>query len=554
MDNGPRVVSGQAGQDDLVGQTISSYRITRKLGEGGFGAVYLGQHPEIESKVAIKVLRPQFVTDSAMVERFLDEARAVNRIGHRGVVRIHDTGRLPVVGVYLVMEYLDGESLLDRFRHKSPLAVEQTVRFIMQACTSLGACHRAGIVHRDLKPANMYVVADEDLPGGERVIILDFGIAKLAQEQEIGRATATGALLGSPLYMSPEQCLDSKHVDHRSDIFSLGVVTYELLGGKCPYVADTLGQLVLKHSNEEPAPLRSLRADLPSPLEQAVSKALEHNPGDRYQNMEELRRTLDLACFGSMTSHQPTPAPGSSMNLDTIGDAETIAPDSEELPPDHSTAQLAESSSTAADLQALSGGRKPGHLLAAAAALALLGGVGLYVGLSGEVSSPVATDPGTASATNTPAPGTPPPVAKAARKMVPLPPVASDLPPADGQQKRQLAVITLDLSPASAVAELDGQPVKGKILNLPPSRKPRNLKVSAAGYVTVHHPLVVDGTRTVRVGLQRARSGEHASANRGKSGVRGKGRPVSKSGKAPKPVVRPAPKKPTKKKLYFDEL
>ena len=392
---------------DLVGQTISSYRITRKLGEGGFGAVYLGQHPQIESKVAIKVLQPQFVTDANMVERFLDEARAVNRIGHRGVVRIHDTGQLPTVGVYLVMEYLEGESLLERYQRRGPLPVEEAVRFAMQACTALGACHRAGIVHRDLKPANMFVVADVDLPGGERVIILDFGIAKLAQQPELGRATATGTLLGSPLYMSPEQCLDSKHVDHRSDIFALGVVFYELLGGRCPYEADTLGQLVLKHRDETPPPLRSLCEGVTPALEQVVRRALERLPADRFQSMDELRQALELAFFGVAS---PTTKPEPDLDWEAIGEAETIAPGIEEPP------GVEDVSSTNTDLRQLRGGIGPGLWLTIVAVL-LLGGAGLYVALEGSGSSPATRAPGRAAA---------PPQAPAPRPPVTLAP--ADLP------------------------------------------------------------------------------------------------------------------------------
>ncbi len=327
-DSDPRAAPSRS---DLVGRTIGSYRITRKLGEGGFGAVYLGRHPEIESRVAIKVLRPEFVKDTEMVERFLDEARAVNRIGHRGVVQIHDTGRLPDVGAYLVMEYLEGESLQARSKRLGPLPTADAVRFAMQACTALGACHRADIIHRDLKPANMHIVADEDLPGGERVIILDFGIAKLAQQRDIGSNTATGALLGTPLYMSPEQCLDTKHVDHRSDIFSLGVVLYELLGGRCPYEAKTLGQLVLKHRDEVPPSLSGLRSGIPPALDQAVRRALERLPQDRFQSMDELRRALKRAV--DRAASLEVTAPREPVDPAAIGEAETFAPVSESIPP-----------------------------------------------------------------------------------------------------------------------------------------------------------------------------------------------------------------------------
>ena len=528
--------------------------MTRKLGEGGFGAVYLGQHPEIESKVAIKVLHPQFVTDAAMAERFLDEARAVNRIGHRGIVRIHDTGRLPEIGAYLVMEYLEGESLLDRLQHRGPLPVDQTVRFLMQACTALGACHRAGIVHRDLKPANMHIVADEDLPGGERVIILDFGIAKLVQQQDLGRATATGTLLGSPLYMSPEQCLDSKSVDHRSDIFSLGVVAYELLCGKCPFEADTLGQLVLKHSNEEPAPLRTLRKDLSPPLDVVVRRALERLPEDRHQSMGQLRRALEKAFFGEVSSSCSTTGPRRPMDVDAIGEAETIAPDSAEVHshepeapadegPPRSETEPALSSSTAAEVRSLGGGLRAGTL-PGLAALLLLSGVGLYFGLIRETREGDRRPGDTLPSKQTP-PAAP---VTATHKQAP------GQPPAPGLARPTRARITLDLTPATATAELDGQPVHGSALELPVDSRPRQLRISAVGYVSRSQPLVVDGPRTVRIQLERARRGGHPSTLRGKSRGTGKGRPAATTNRPPAPTAKPTKKDRAKKKLFFHKL
>ena len=285
---------------DLVGQTVGSYRVVRKLGQGGMGAVYLGEHPEIESRVAIKVLRAEYVTSADFVKRFLDEARAVNRIGHRGIVRIHDCYRLEKIGVCLVMEYLRGESLLERIQRKGALSVESSMRFVMQACTALSLSHKAGIIHRDLKPANLFIVSDPDLHGGERLIVLDFGIAKLLRDPSSDKMhTATGTLLGSPLYMSPEQCLDSGKVDHRTDIFSLGVVAYEMLSGQCPYTAESLGQLALQHRDQQPALLRTLVPQVPPALEQVVEKILAYEAGDRIQTMAELRKAVDIAVFGA---------------------------------------------------------------------------------------------------------------------------------------------------------------------------------------------------------------------------------------------------------------
>jgi serine/threonine-protein kinase len=216
----------------LVGQSVGNYRIEALLGEGGMGAVYLGVHPLIGKRVAVKVLLEALAQDPSVVERFFHEARAVNDIQHPNIVDVVDFGRTRVNGsdlVYLIMEFLDGESLGARLRRGLDPAL--AVRVLRQCCSALEASHRKGIIHRDLKPDNIFLVRNG--VDDAQVKILDFGIAKVANPG--GHKTRTGTVMGTPAYMSPEQCEGRGLIDARSDIYALGVVMYELLTGHVPF-------------------------------------------------------------------------------------------------------------------------------------------------------------------------------------------------------------------------------------------------------------------------------------------------------------------------------
>jgi len=283
-------------QDALIGKKVGNYKIIKCLGQGGMGSVYLGEHPEIQSRVAIKVLLPQYVRSDTVVKRFLDEARAVNRIGHPGIVRITDCGEQDDVGVFLVMEYLEGETLQAAGERQGKFSLEDAVGILRQLASALQASHDSGIVHRDLKPANIFLVEDPTLPEGVRVKILDFGIAKLLESgDEVTDVSRTGMVIGSPLFMSPEQCLDSKNVDHRTDIFSLGIIAYAMLSGCLPYQADTLGKLIVKHRESSPPPLRSVAPEVSPALDGVVRRALAMEEEARFQSMEELGEALASA-------------------------------------------------------------------------------------------------------------------------------------------------------------------------------------------------------------------------------------------------------------------
>jgi serine/threonine protein kinase len=230
----------------MIGQRIGNYQITKLLAEGGMGAVYLAEHPAIGRRVAVKVLLPEVASDAEMVRRFFNEARAAHAIRHPGIVEILDFGTLPDGASYIVMELLEGESLGARLQRVGRLAPENAVDFAAQAAAALGAAHAQGIVHRDLKPDNLFLVADERVPGHELVKVLDFGIAKLSRGPNGAGSfkTRTGVLMGTPVYMSPEQCLGTKEVDHRSDIYSLGIILFQMLAGAPPFMSEGHGELI----------------------------------------------------------------------------------------------------------------------------------------------------------------------------------------------------------------------------------------------------------------------------------------------------------------------
>ncbi len=202
---------------------IGAYRIQKRIGEGGMGSVWLAEHTMLGRRAAIKVLHPEFSTKPEIVTRFFNEARAATAIAAPGIVQIFDFGHHTDGSAYIVMELLDGEPLDQRLARLGALAVPDALRIMRQVASALGAAHARGIVHRDVKPENIFIVRDSEVASGERAKVLDFGIAKLASDQGAVR-TQTSAVMGTPLYMSPEQCRGAGHVDQRSDVYSLGCV------------------------------------------------------------------------------------------------------------------------------------------------------------------------------------------------------------------------------------------------------------------------------------------------------------------------------------------
>jgi eukaryotic-like serine/threonine-protein kinase len=275
----------------LINQTIGNYRVTSLLGEGGMGVVYLAQHPVIGRKVAIKLLHAVLARDQDIVSRFFNEARAIHMIAHENIVEILDFGQTPDGQPYFIMEYLTGESLSDAV-NRGPMPAPDVETIGAQMCRALGAAHAKGIVHRDLKPHNVQLIDKAD--GAIHVKILDFGVAKILASPDGAQSvkTRTGSLMGTPLYMSPEQCKGAGTLDHRTDIYSLGVMLYEMFAGRPPFMAEGVGELFAKHMLEEPTPLLDFAPTAPPHMAAAIMKSLAKEPRDRFQTMEEFRKAL----------------------------------------------------------------------------------------------------------------------------------------------------------------------------------------------------------------------------------------------------------------------
>jgi serine/threonine protein kinase len=214
-------------------QRFGNYRVVRQLGEGGMGVVFEALHEEIGKRAAIKVLHTAYSKDPQISARFLTEARAVNLVQHPGLVSIFEFGRTPDGAAFLVMEFLEGETLRERVHRLGRLAVADARRIARQIAGALAAAHEKNVVHRDLKPENVMLIPEPELPGGERAKVLDFGVAKVAQGSAAG-ATQAGAFLGTPAYMAPEQCLSAASVDDKADVYALGVMLYETHHGAFP--------------------------------------------------------------------------------------------------------------------------------------------------------------------------------------------------------------------------------------------------------------------------------------------------------------------------------
>ncbi|HTJ45827.1 MAG TPA: protein kinase [Kofleriaceae bacterium] len=279
-----------ASDDPIVGTAVGAYRVARLLGVGGMGRVYKGVHPQIGSRVAIKVLSRECADRPELVDRFFSEARAVNLIRHESIVNVLDLSRLPDGRPFIIMEYLDGAPLNDIIAKAGPLPLGGLARLAAECLDALGAAHAKGIVHRDLKPDNIFVT-----PAGHPKV-LDFGIAKLRPEMG-GSYTQTGSLLGTPHYMSPEQAM-GKPVDHRTDIYAMGVILFECATGQKPFNADSLFDLLRKHVDVTPPSPRALRPDMPPHLEQVILTALAKDPNQRFGSAGALAQALQASTAG----------------------------------------------------------------------------------------------------------------------------------------------------------------------------------------------------------------------------------------------------------------
>jgi eukaryotic-like serine/threonine-protein kinase len=371
----------------LIGRRIGNYEIKAKIGEGGMGSVYLGEHPLIGKRVAIKVLLDELVAKEDVVARFFNEAKAVNDIGHLNIVDIVDFGKTPGDNgqeiVYFIMEFLDGEALSSRIR-RAGLPFKDTLHIVGQCCSALAASHAKGIVHRDLKPENIFLVTR----GGDKNFakILDFGIAKLTGDGGTSsHKTRTGLVIGTPTYMSPEQCEGKGHIDHRSDVYSLGIVMYELLTGSVPFPGEGFGEVLVAHLTQQPAKPSAVNPHVPPALEAIVMHAIEKDRNRRFQTMNEFLQAIEdpdahAAAWRGLPDYAKSAAAATLPSMPAIQDG---APASAGGSPRPTTLEGAAAEVTLSPTRPRRA-RSRAPLVAAIAGVLALAGVGGYLGMSGK--------------------------------------------------------------------------------------------------------------------------------------------------------------------------
>jgi serine/threonine-protein kinase len=415
----------EAISDDLApGTRVGEYEIERVLGWGGMGTVYGARHPLIGKRTAIKVLHAAMSVDREAIARFVQEAQAVNRIGHANIVDIFSFGTLPDGRAYFVMEWLQGETLEARIA-RAVLPITDAATILLALVRALEAAHAASVIHRDLKPENVFLVADDE---GFRVKLLDFGIAKLSSTERSASRTATGVTVGTPLFMSPEQARGTD-IDARTDLYSLGVVGYAMVCGKTPFEGEaSTVEVMHAHLVKPPRPPRELRPELPEAFEAMLLGLLAKAAADR-PPLAEVRRTL----AGIATR---TPAAG--LSVATVQALGIAIEDDDEVPR-----------------------RRTGVFVAIAVALAVVAGAGA-IALSQRGSEPDSSERPAVAQAQTPTPTPPPAPAPAPAPAVPAPPAqpaGAPTPPAPPPPTPEPAVVDLAVEPALAVVALDGKPV-----------------------------------------------------------------------------------------------
>jgi serine/threonine protein kinase len=277
----------------MIGEVVGSYRITGQIAVGGMGVVYKAEHLLIGKQAAVKVLRREFSTNRQVVDRFFNEARATTVIRHPGIVDIFDFDYHADGRAYIVMEYIEGETLKQRIQKRGILPLESAMRIVRSVAGAVGAAHAQGIIHRDLKPDNIFLVPDPEMPGGERIKVLDFGLAKLTEDQGASLDTQAGIVLGTPAYMAPEQCDGDGNIDARADQYALGCILYELLCGRPPFTSDSPMELFKAHRFQKPAPPRTIVPLIPAEVEHVILKLLSKSRDQRFPDMDRVRIALD---------------------------------------------------------------------------------------------------------------------------------------------------------------------------------------------------------------------------------------------------------------------
>ncbi len=428
----------------MIGETVGSYRITAKISTGGMGTVYKAEHTLIGKLAAVKVLHPELCHNEELVNRFFNEAKATTQIKHPGIVEIFDFGYMESGDAFIVMEFLEGQSLARRLKQATKLSEGEAAMLLRGVCNALAAAHAKKIVHRDLKPDNLYLCPDPEAPTGERAKILDFGIAKLTDTGMLAgpaHMTKTGSVMGTPTYMSPEQCRGNGQLDERSDLYSLGCIFYEMLAGRPPFDNMAAGELIGAHLFIEPVPPRQTAPEISADANALIMELLAKDPAKRPQSARELGlRFAELAKNHGWISHtNPTalrapagPARDDDPHDDTLASAPRLTPrDSSPMTLDPTTLSGAASQSIHEVPK-----RRVGLIAGALGAAVVLGGLAFVaVKGSGNAKEPVAP-----AASTIPA--------------APAAPAASTIPAAPGAPAAQGS------APAAAPASVPTPPVE----------------------------------------------------------------------------------------------
>jgi len=493
----------------VIGETVGSYKLLARLGVGGMGEVYLAEHKYIARRAAIKFLLPELSRSKEVVVRFFNEARAASLIQHPGIVEVldcevHDDGR-----AFIVMELLRGDNLRSYIERNGKLDGDLTgaLTICRQMVSALAAAHAQGIVHRDLKPDNVFLHVAAGRPPAEPIVkLLDFGIAKLQGEGEAANQTRTGQLLGTPLYMSPEQCRGARQVDSRTDIYSLGCIMFEIFCGRPPFVSPGLGDLMISHVTQRPPDPLEFAPGLPPALRQLLLRCLEKEPGDR-PTVSTLAATLVSAgardgvrlkvpvqVSGPATPVAPVRSPVEETVPESIASLapQVSRPRAVELPRPAATPRPTPPPTTlgsvatevVAELAARRRKKMIGLGTLSLAVIAVIAVIAL------RRPAPEALVPAPAAHDKTPTPAQELPVQAPPAAVAPPPP-----------PRPATAAITLTGVPAEAIIRLDGRPVSAPLV-IPRGSDTHLITVEAAGHERWEQS--VDGTsdRTLAVQLK----------------------------------------------------